>query len=150
MKDADAFGVSTFPLHLSLLLNTASTHRPRACRSNVTSQEFSQPTFQAYFSRRAALRFQPLLEVSQVNLMFNLGLPDYNRNRLPAPNVIDPIVGAKHPKALSHRFVERIRSDLDSMLAPPKIDARNAAIARPTAEGINTLRRFFARDLEGS
>jgi hypothetical protein len=43
---------------------------------------------------------------------------------------IDPIVLPKHPKAVGHRFVERIRSHLDRMLTPPKIDTRDAAIAK--------------------
>jgi hypothetical protein len=77
------------------------------------------------------LRLQPSFEILNANLVFNCRVFDNNGNgRLPASDRIDPIVLPKHPKAVGYRFVERIRSHLDSMLTPPKIDARDAAIAK--------------------
>lgn len=72
-----------------------------------------------------------MFEILNANLVFNCRVFDNNGNgRLAVSDRIDPIVLPKHPKAVGHRFVERIRSHLDSMLAPPKIDARDAAIAK--------------------
>ena len=62
--------------------------------------------------------------------MFNLGLPNDNRNCMTAADVIDPIVVAKGAKTLSHCFVQRVRSHLDGMLGAPQISARHDAVAR--------------------
>lgn len=90
-----------------------------------------------------------MFEILNANLVFNCRVFDNNGNgRLPASDRIDPIVLPKHPKAVGHRFVERIRSHLDSMLAPPKIDARDAAIAKAHGRWIRHLRLFFPRRKE--
>jgi hypothetical protein len=62
--------------------------------------------------------------------MFNLGLPNDNRNRLTAADVIDPIVLAKYAKPLSHCLVQGIRRHFDSVLASPNIDAGHGASAK--------------------
>jgi len=89
-----------------------------------------EPILEAYFRRAAALRLQPVFEISQANAMLNLGLPNDDQNRLTAADVIDPIVRANYAKPLGHRFVERIRRHFNGVLASPKIDARHGVSAK--------------------
>ncbi len=62
--------------------------------------------------------------------MFNLGLPNDNRNRLTAPHVIHPLAFAEHSKSLSHCLVQGIRCHFDGMLAATEIDAGHPTAAK--------------------
>lgn len=49
--------------------------------------------------------------------MFDRGLPDLHRDiSSTMPNLANPFIGAKHPEALRHRFVEAVRGDFDRVL----------------------------------
>jgi hypothetical protein len=60
---------------------------------------------------------QPIFEIANPNPMFDRGLPDLHRDiSSTMPNLANPFIGAKHPEALRHRFVEAVRGDFDRVL----------------------------------
>jgi hypothetical protein len=77
------------------------------------------------------LRFQPLLEIPNPNLMLNRRLADHDRDsRQTSTDIIDPIILAKRSQALSYRFIKRIGRNLDHMLNPFKVAATYSASAK--------------------
>ena len=80
------------------------------------------------------MRFQPLLEIPNPNLMLNRRLADHDRDsRQTSTDFIDPFVLAKRSQALSYRFIKRIGRNLDRMLNPFKVAATYPAT--PKAHG---------------
>jgi hypothetical protein len=91
------------------------------------------------------LRFQPLLEIPNPNLMLNRRLADHDRDsRQTSTDIIDPIVLAKRSQALSYRFIKRIGRNLDHMLDPFKVAATYPTSAKAHGEQKYELRLLFA------
>ena len=81
------------------------------------------------------MRFQPLLEIPNPNLMLNRRLADQDRDsRQTSTDIIDPIILAKRSQALSYRFIKRIGRNLDHMLNPFKVAATYPASAKAHGE----------------
>jgi hypothetical protein len=105
-------------------------------------QETSQVALKRLFSRRLAIRSEPIFEVP--DLVLDLGLFDGNCNRRVLIDRVDPVVLTKNVQATRYSLIETARRDFDGMFRTVRVETRYPASSK-CHSGILTLRFSFAK-----
>jgi hypothetical protein len=110
-------------------------------------QESSQVALKRLLSRRLSARSEPVFEVPDPDLVFDLRLFDGDRDRRILMDPVDTIVLTKHVQSASYGFIETVRGDCDGMFRAVRVDTRHFASSQGHSRRL-AFRFYFVQELD--